>query len=84
MARKLYIFTPSGRVKVDSQQKVSMKWLGGYTSSYAYLGDVYARKLGVGDRLINRNALAWPKGQPVDTKPRAGASRHDPSFRGWG
>src|ERR1700734_3164171 len=33
MARKLYIFTPTGRMKMDGPQNTSFKWLGGYTAS---------------------------------------------------
>jgi hypothetical protein len=85
MARKLYIFTPTGRMKVDGPQNTSFKWLGGYTATYAYLGDHQARLLGVGNRLIPRRMPAWLKGPANGGKSaRGGASRHDPSFRGWG
>ena len=85
MARKLYIFTPSGRIRVEGAQGASFKWLGGYTSSYTYLGDPHARMLGVANRLVAQRMPAWLKTPPSDDKQaRGGASRHDPSFRGWG
>ncbi len=71
-------------MKIDGPKNTSVKWLGGYTASYAYLGDHQARLLGVGNRLITRRMPAWLK-NPAQGKPvRGGASRHDPSFRGWG
>jgi hypothetical protein len=85
MARKLYIFTPTGRMKVDGPKNNSFKWLGGYTASYAYLGDHHARMLGVGNRIIARRMPAWLNSPAAGGKSaRGGASRHDPSFRGWG
>jgi hypothetical protein len=84
MARKLYIFTPSVRVKVDGQQNSSYKWLGGFTSSYTFLGDHHARLLGVGNRLIGRRMPAWSNGQASGARPARGGASHDPSFRGWG
>ena len=87
MARKLYMFIPVGRLRVEGTSKAEFKWVGGYSTSYAYLGDYFARKLGVGDRLLNLNQQlpAWMQGQAVDAKEsKGGASRHDPSFRGWG
>lgn len=84
MARKLYIFTPTTRVKVDGPQN-SFKWLGGFTTSYTFLGDHQARLLGVGNRIISRRMPAWAGQSGSNGKSaRGGASRHDPSFRGWG
>jgi hypothetical protein len=72
-------------MKVDGPQSTSFKWLGGFTTSYAYLGDPHARMLGVGTRLATRRIPAWLNNPAVAGKPaRGGASRHDPSFRGWG
>lgn len=82
MARKLYIFNPTGRVKVDGQTN---KWLGGYTSTYVYLGDFEARMLGVGNYLSIKRLPAWLHSQPSNpAAARGGASRLDRSFRGWG
>jgi hypothetical protein len=72
-------------MKVDGPQNTSFKWLGGYTASYAYLGDHHARMLGVGGRLVTRRMPAWLNRPGAGGKSaRSGASRHDPSFRGWG
>ena len=84
MARKLYIFTPIGRMKVEGPQAASVKWLGGYTASYAYLGDHHAKMLGVGTRVVARRMPAWLNSPAAGKAVRGGASRHDPSFRGWG
>jgi hypothetical protein len=82
MARKLYIFNPSGRVKMDGR---TAKWLGGYTSTYVYLGDFEARMLGVGNYLSIKRLPAWLHNQPAgSTVVKGGASRLDRSFRGWG
>jgi hypothetical protein len=84
MARKLYIFNPSVRMKVQGQQSSSFKWLGGFTTNYTYLGDHQARMLGVGNRLVARRLPAWANSPAAADRPARGASRHDPSFRGWG
>jgi hypothetical protein len=85
MARKLYIFTPTGRMKIEGPNATSFKWLGGYTASYAFLGDHHAKMLGVGARVVTRRMPAWHNGAVAGGKAaRGGASRHDPSFRGWG
>ena len=87
MARKLYIFTPTGRTRVEGrQQTTTYKWLGGYTATYAYLGDYHARMLGVGNRLPSQKVPAWLHTQAANSvkQSKGGASRHDPSFRGWG
>ncbi len=83
MARKLYIFNPSGRVKTDGQ---ATKWLGGYSSTYVYLGDFGARMLGVGSHMSIKRLPAWLHNQPVGSAiaSKGGASRLDRSFRGWG
>jgi hypothetical protein len=84
MARKLYIFNPTSRVKVDGSQN-SFRWLGGYSASYAYLGDHHARQLGVGNRFVANRMPAWAHKSASGGKfAKGGASRHDPSFRGWG
>ena len=84
MARKLYIFTPTGRMKVEGPQATSFKWLGTFTGSYAYLGDHHAKMLGVGARVVTRRLPAWASSPAAAGKAARGASRHDPSFRGWG
>lgn len=86
MARKLYIFNPSGRLRVEGPQKTaSFKWLGSFTDSYLFLGDQHARLLGVGNRLVSRKLPGWLKTPPPEHRSsRGGASRHDPNFRGWG
>lgn len=85
MARKLYVFNPTGRVKVDGSGKGPVKWLGGYSSSYAYLGDYHARLLGVGNHPSAKRLPLWLHTQPVGAKlVKGGASRSDPGFRGWG
>jgi len=83
MARKLYIFNPTGRVKTDA--KGPGKWVGGFSSSYAYLGDYQARLLGVGGHLSTKRIPSWLHTAAADGKNlKGGASRYDPSFRGWG
>lgn len=83
MARKLYIFNPSGRVKVDGAQPA--KWVGGYSTTYAYLGDYQARLLGVGNYFSAKRLPAWLHTQPEGGKyAKGGASRSDRGFRGWG
>ncbi len=84
MARKLYIFTPSVRVKVDGRQNSTFKWLGSFTASYAYLGDHHARMLGVGNRIVTRRLPAWSNGPASGVRPARGGASHDPSFWGWG
>lgn len=85
MARKLYIFTPTGRMKIEGPHAASFKWLGGFTASYAYLGDHHAKMLGVGTRVVTRRLPGWLASPAAGGKAaRGGASRHDPSFRGWG
>ena len=70
---------------MEGEQKAVYKWLGGYTSSYSFLGDKQARMLGVGFRVVNQKLPAWLKSPPVELRQgKGGASRHDPSFRGWG
>jgi hypothetical protein len=72
-------------MKIDGPQQSSFKWLGGFTTSYAYLGDHHARMLGVGARIAAKRMPAWLKSPAAGAKSiRGGASRHDPSFRGWG
>jgi hypothetical protein len=67
------------------QQAATFKWLGGYTTTYSYLGDYHARMLGVGNRLPSQKVPAWLHTQAASIKQsKGGASRHDPSFRGWG
>jgi hypothetical protein len=83
MARKLYVFNPTGRVKSEGKN-VPVKWLGCYSSNYAYLGDHYAKMLGVGNRLPTRRIPAWLQAAAENRQPKRGASRHDPKFRGWG
>ncbi|MDB6110107.1 MAG: hypothetical protein JWR69_1857, partial [Pedosphaera sp.] len=86
MARKLYIFNPSGRQRNNAQPNAPMKWLGAYSSNYTYLGDYHARMLGVGSFIPGRRMPAWlhtnaaPDARPL----KGGASRLDRDFRGWG
>jgi len=83
MARKLYIFNPTGRVKTDASHPG--KWVGGFTSSYAYLGDYHARMLGIGGHPSVKRLPSWLHTVAANTKTlKGGASRYDPSFRGWG
>ena len=83
MARKLYIFNPTGRVKTDASHPG--KWVGGFTSSYAYLGDYHARMLGIGGHPSVKRLPSWLHTVAANTKAlKGGASRYDPSFRGWG
>ena len=86
MARKLYIFTPTGRMRVEGRQSnATFKWLGDYTTTYAYLGDYHARMLGVGNRLPSQKVPSWLHTQAAGIRQsKGGASRHYPSFRGWG
>ena len=85
MARKLYIFNPTGRVRTDGQPNGPVKWLGGYSGSYSYLGDYSARLLGVGGHLSVKRLPTWLHSQPPGAKfLKGGASRHDRDFRGWG
>jgi hypothetical protein len=84
MARKLYIFKPTGRTRVDGQQGAT-KWLGGYSANYTYLGDPFAKMLGAGHYLPTRRVPAWIHTHAASAqKAKGGASRHDPGFRGWG
>jgi hypothetical protein len=86
MARKLYIFNPSGRHRTSAQPNAPMKWLGAYSSNYTYLGDYHARMLGMGSFIPGRPMPAWlhTKAAP-DARPlKGGASRLDRNFRGWG
>lgn len=72
-------------MKIEGPNATSFKWLGGYTASYAFLGDHHAKMLGVGARVVTRRMPAWHNGAVAGGKAaRGGASRHDPSFRGWG
>ena len=84
MARKLYIFNPTKRVRIDGAQP--SKWVGGYSQSYAYLGDYQARLLGVGNHFSAKRLPAWLHSQPEGAKSVKvkGASRSDRDFRGWG
>ena len=83
MARKLYIFNPTGRVRTDA--KGPGKVTGGYTTSYSYLGDYQARMLGVGGHASIRRIPSWLHTAAAGAKNiKGGASRYDPSFRGWG
>jgi len=85
MARKLYVFNPTGRVKLDGNGRGPVKWLGGFTGSYQYLGDYHARLLGVGSHPSAKRLPLWLHTQPAGTKlVKGGASRSDPGFRGWG
>jgi hypothetical protein len=84
MARKLYIFNPTGRQRTNWNLNAPIKVLGTFSSNYTYLGDQYARLLGVEGRFDNR-IKAWALDASVVTKPaKGGASRLDRSFRGWG
>ncbi len=72
-------------MKIEGPHAASFKWLGGFTASYAYLGDHHAKMLGVGTRVVTRRLPAWLASPAAAGKAaRGGASRHDPSFRGWG
>ncbi|HEX3798547.1 MAG TPA: hypothetical protein VH413_07590 [Verrucomicrobiae bacterium] len=83
MARKLYIFNPVVRVKTDAQ--LPAKWVGGFSTTYSYLGDYQARLLGVGICLANRRMPSWLHTPPSGAKfVKGGASRSDRDFRGWG
>jgi hypothetical protein len=83
MARKLYIFTPTGKVKTDGQGPA--KWVGGFTANYAYLGDYQARMLGVGNYLTTKRVPQWLHAPTQGAKfLKGGASRFDREFRGWG
>jgi len=83
MARKLYIFTPTGKLRGDGQNVA--KWVGGFSTSYAYLGDYEARLLGVGNHLIAKRLPPWLHTPTSGGKfLKGGASRFDRDFRGWG
>ena len=83
MARKLYIFNPTGRVKTDGQQPA--KWVGGFSANYTYLGDYQARLLGVGNTFRAKRLPPWLHAPAAGTKNlKGGASRFDRDFRGWG
>jgi hypothetical protein len=83
MARKLYIFNPTRRVRMAGAEPG--KWVGGFSETYAYLGDYQARMLGVGGRYLSARRLpAWLHTQPQGAKNAKGASRADRDFRGWG
>ena len=83
MARKLYIFSPTGRIKTDGQ--LPAKWLGGYSTTHAYLGDYQARMLGVGTPLPTGRLPDWMQTPSGGMKVfKGGASRMDRGFRGWG
>ena len=70
---------------MEGEKKAVYKWLGGYTTSYSYLGDKHARILGLGFQVVNQKLPAWLKMPPSELKqPKGGACRHDPNFRGWG
>jgi hypothetical protein len=86
MARKLYIFNPTSRQRTDAHPNAPMKWLGGYNTNYAYLGDYYARMLGVGNPIVGRRTPSWLHTNPAlaDRPLKGGASRLDRNFRGWG
>jgi hypothetical protein len=84
MARKLYIFNPTARVRTDGKLNSPRKWLGGFTTSYTYLGDYYARLLGVGNHLSVKPIPAWLHTQAAAKFAKGGASRLDRNFRGWG
>lgn len=85
MARKLYVFNPTGRIRTDGQGKGLVKWLGGYSSNYTYLGDYKARMLGMGSHPSIKRLPTWLHIPPVGAKlAKGGASRSDPGFRGWG
>ncbi len=81
MARKLYLFSPVGRKQVDGQP--SPKWVGSFTSSYAYLGDYQARLLGVGGYLSRNRTPKWLHIPAAGVIVRGGASRSDIKFSGW-
>jgi hypothetical protein len=83
MARKLYIFTPVGKLKTDG--KSPAKWVGGFLANYSYLGDYHARMLGVGNHLASNRLPQWLHAPPHGAKfMKGGASRFDRDFRGWG
>jgi hypothetical protein len=83
MARKLYIFNPTGKVKTDGQ--LPARWIGGYSANYTYLGDHRARLLGVGNYLMTNRPPQWLRGPSSTARYfRGGASRFDKEFRGWG
>jgi hypothetical protein len=86
MARKLYIFKPTGRHRNAAQPNAPLTWLGVYSSNYAYLGDYYAKMLGVGTPIPGRRTPMWLHSNPaLDGRSiRGGASRFDRDFRGWG
>jgi hypothetical protein len=62
-----------------------LKWLGGYSTTYTYLGDYQARLLGMGHFLPNHRWPAWIHTQADGARQtRGGASRYDRDFRRWG
>jgi hypothetical protein len=86
MARKLYIFKPTGRQRNPAQPNAPVKWLGVYSSNYTYLGDYKAKMLGVGNPIPGQRMPSWLHTNPsLDSRPlKGGASRFDRDFRGWG
>ncbi len=86
MARKLYIFRPSGRIRTDARPNAPMKWLGAFSANYTFLGDPRARMLGVGTPLPGRAVPMWLHTNPAVAARanKGGASRLDRGFRGWG
>ena len=84
MARKLYIFRPTTRVRTDAQQPA--KWVGGFSTDYTFLGDYQARLLGVGYNPAAKRLPLWlhtPSSGGAKFF-KGGASRFDRDFRGWG
>ena len=83
MARKLYIFNPTGRMKTDGLSPA--KWLGGFSANYTFLGDYQARLLGMGTYLPVKRLPPWLHTPSAGARNlKGGASRHDRDFRGWG
>ena len=79
------MFEPTGRLTVDAHPKAAVKWLGGFHSNYAFLGDYGARMLGVGKPIVGRRVPAWLNNFPLALRQsKGGASRVDREFRGWG
>ncbi|EEF61044.1 hypothetical protein [Pedosphaera parvula] len=84
MARKLYIFNPTGRQRANWNSNAPIKVLGGYSTNYTLLGDQYAKILGVGHQFDSR-VKPWALNFAAVAKPvKGGASRLDRNFRGWG
>ena len=70
---------------MDASPNAPVKWLGGFNTDYAFLGDYYARMLGVGNPIAGRRMPAWLHITPLALRQsKGGASRLDRSFRGWG